>query len=146
MVAIGRKVVATTLASVVALLFVLFLVVPFVELFVILQVGRSIGALNTVAALVVISMVGAWLVKREGLSVLRRAQDRMSKGAVPARELVDGVLILFAGALLLTPGFITDAVGVLLLLPPVRVALRGTVTRRLRRRAEYRSFGPDHSI
>lgn len=123
-------------------LFGLFLVVPFVELFVILQVGRSIGALNTVAVLVLVSVVGAWLVKREGLSVLRRAQDRMGAGAVPGRELVDGVLILFAGALLLTPGFVTDVVAVLLLLPPVRAVVRATALRELRRRADARPFGP----
>lgn len=116
-----------------AVLFLLFLAVPFVELFVILQVGRSIGALNTIGVLVLISVVGAWLVKREGLSVLVRAQRRVQAGAVPGRELVDGVMILFAGALLLTPGFLTDAVAVLLLVPPVRAALRGTATRQLRR-------------
>lgn len=130
----------------VALLFLLFLVVPFVELFVILQVGRAIGALNTIAVLVMVSIVGAWLVKREGLSVVRRAQERVRQGAVPATELVDGVLILFAGALLLTPGFVTDMVGVLLLLPPIRAALRVGVTRRLRRQAEFRTFGPGRSV
>ncbi len=115
------------------LLFLLFLVVPFVELFVILQVGRAIGALNTIGLLVLVSVVGAWLVKREGLSVLARAQERVRAGAVPGREMVDGVMILFAGALLLTPGFLTDVAGVLLLLPPVRAALRATATRQLRR-------------
>ena len=124
-----------------AVLFLLFLAIPFVELFVILQVGRAIGALNTIAVLILVSVVGAWLVKREGLGVLRRAQERMSRGSVPGRELVDGVLILFAGALLLTPGFVTDAVAVLLLLPPVRAAVRGAATRQLRRRAEFRGFG-----
>jgi UPF0716 protein FxsA len=114
---------------------VLFLVVPFVELFVLLQVGQAVGVLDTVALLVVVSIVGAWLVKREGLGVLRRAQERVAAGAVPGRELVDGVLILFAGALLITPGFVTDVVGILLLLPPVRAALRGATLRWLRRRA-----------
>ena len=119
----------------VGLLFLLFLAVPFVELFVILQVGRAIGAVNTIGVLVLISVTGAWLVKREGLGVLRRAHERVSAGAVPGRELVDGVLILFAGALLLTPGFLTDAVGILLLVPPVRAGLRRAVTRQLRRRS-----------
>lgn len=124
------------------LLFVVFLVVPFAELYVILQVGQAVGVLNTVALLVLVSMLGAWLVKREGISVVRRAQQRIAEGAVPGRELVDGVLILFAGALLITPGFLSDVVGVLLLLPPVRAALRVAVTRRLRQRADLRSFGP----
>lgn len=125
----------------VAVLFLLFLVVPFLELFVILQVGRTIGALNTVAVLVLVSVAGAWLVKREGLGVLRRAQERVRRGAVPGRELVDGVLILFAGALLLTPGFLTDVVALLLLVPPVRAAVRVAVTRRLRHRVDIRTIG-----
>lgn len=126
----------------VVLLFVLFLVVPFVELYLILQVGQAVGVVNTIALLVVVSMVGAWLVKREGLAVLGQARERIAHGAVPGRELVDGVLILGAGALLLTPGFLTDAVGVLLLLPPVRAALRAAVTGQLRRRAGFNRPGP----
>jgi UPF0716 protein FxsA len=122
----------------VALLFLLFVVVPFAELYVILQVGHAIGALPTIALLIVMSVLGAALVKREGLGVLRRAQQRIDQGEVPGRELVDGVLILFAGALLLTPGFLTDVVGVLLLLPPVRLALRATAIRALRNRVILR--------
>ena len=123
------------------MLVALFLVVPFVELFVIIQVGRAVGVVDTIAVLVLVSVVGAWLVKREGLSVLRRARERVDRGAVPGRELVDGVLILFAGALLLTPGFVTDLVAILLLAPPVRACLRSAVVRQLRRRAELRDFG-----
>jgi len=117
-----------------AALALLFLVVPFIELFFLIQVGQLVGALWTIAILVIISIIGSWLVKREGLATLRRAQQQMSVGRLPGTELVDGVLILFAGALLLTPGFITDIVGVLLLIPPVRVALRGYARRRLARR------------
>jgi UPF0716 protein FxsA len=124
-------------------LFLAFLAVPFVELYVIIQVGQAIGVLNTIAVLIMVSAVGAWLVKREGLSVLRRAQARVDQGALPGRELVDGVLILFAGALLLTPGFVTDLVGILLLLPPIRAGLRAGVVRALRRRAEFRTLGRD---
>ncbi len=127
----------------VVFLFAAFLVVPFLELFVILRVGHAIGALNTVALLIVVSMLGAWLVKREGLSVVRRARERVAQGAVPGRELVDGVMILFAGALLITPGFLSDVIGVLLLLPPVRAALRGTVAHRLGKRAGFASFDRD---
>jgi UPF0716 protein FxsA len=116
---------------VLGLLALVFIVVPFVELFVILQVGHAIGVLNTVGLLVLVSIVGAWLVKREGLGVLRRAQLQMQRGAVPGNELVDGVLVLLAGALLLTPGFVSDVLGILLLLPPVRFALRSYARRRL---------------
>jgi UPF0716 protein FxsA len=121
---------------VLGLLGLLFLVVPFLELFVILQVGRSIGALNTIVLLILVSFVGAWLVKREGLGVLRRAQDQMQRGRVPGNELVDGVMILFAGALLLTPGFLSDLVGILLLLPPVRFAVRRFARTRLAHRVQ----------
>lgn len=113
----------------------LFLIVPFAELYVLLVVGSTIGVFETIGLLILVSVVGAWLVKREGLGVLRRAEARIRQGSVPGRELVDGVLILFAGALLLTPGFLTDVVGVLLLLPPVRLALRGATVRWLGRRA-----------
>jgi UPF0716 protein FxsA len=121
---------------VLGVLALLFLVVPFAELFVILKVGQAVGALWTIALLVAMSVFGAALVKREGLSVLRRARARVNGGVVPGQELVDGVLILFGGALLLTPGFLTDVVGIALLLPPVRAALRTTVRRRLARRIE----------
>lgn len=117
------------------LLFLLFLLVPFAELYVLIRVGYVIGALPTIGVLILVSVVGAWLVKREGFVVLSRARARIDKGEVPGRELVDGVLILFAGALLISPGFLTDVVGVLLLLPPVRAALRGTTVRWLSRRA-----------
>lgn len=120
----------------------LFLLVPFLELLVILQVGRSIGALNTIGLLVLVSIVGAWLVKREGVGVLRRAQAQMHRGAVPATELIDGALILFAGALLLTPGFLSDVVGILLLLPPVRLAVRAFARRRLAHRVRIYGVRP----
>lgn len=119
---------------------VLFLVVPFVELFLIVQVGQEIGVFNTIAVLVLISVVGAWLVKREGLGVVRRAMTRVEQGHVPGRELVDGVMILFAGALLLTPGFLTDVFGILLLLPPVRAALRGVAVRTMAKRAHVEIY------
>ena len=120
------------------LLFLLFLVVPFLELYVLIQVGQVIGALPTIGLLIVVSVVGAWLVKREGFATLARARQRIDAGQVPGRELVDGVLILFAGALLMTPGFLTDVFGVLLLLPPVRATLRGATVRWLGRRAGIR--------
>ena len=117
-----------------AVLALLFVVVPFVELYVILQVSHVMGLVPTLGILLLVSICGAWLVKREGFGVLRRAQARMDEGRVPGRELVDGVLILFAGALLLTPGFVTDAVGLLLLLPPIRAAIRLVALRALSKR------------
>jgi UPF0716 protein FxsA len=123
---------AGTLALVPVLLFLAFLVVPLVELYVLLQVGSAIGALNTVVLVVVVGVAGAWLVKREGLGVVRRVRSQVAAGQVPGRELVDGFLILFGGALMLTPGFVTDLVGLALLLPPIRAAARRTLAHRLR--------------
>ncbi len=112
-------------------LFLVFLVTPIVELVVIVRVAGSAGVLNTIGLLILVSMVGAWLVRREGLGILRRAQGEMAEGRMPGRELVDGLLVLFAGALMLTPGFVTDAIGLLLLFPPSRMVIRGIATRRL---------------
>lgn len=118
-----------------AALALVFLVVPFVELFLLIQVGHAIGALPTIAVLVAVSVVGAWLVKREGLNVLRRAQEQVRRGQVPGAELVDGVLVLFAGALLISPGFFTDLLGIALMIPPVRAVFRSMASRALARRA-----------
>lgn len=116
------------------LLAVLFLAVPLAELYVLIQVGQVIGALNTVGLLLLVSIVGAWLAKREGIGVLRRMQAAVNAGRVPGTELVDAFLILLAAALMLTPGFLTDIVAILLLLPPVRAGARRALRRRLARR------------
>ena len=111
-----------------------FLVVPFAELLLIIEVGSAIGTLPTVGLLVAVSLLGAVLVKREGVGVWRRARAQVRAGAMPGVELVDGVMILFAGALLLTPGFLTDGLGVALLIPPIRGALRTAAARRIETR------------
>jgi UPF0716 protein FxsA len=122
------------MTGVLPLLVVLFVFVPIVELAVIIQVGQALGVVETLVLMVVVSVAGAWLVKREGIGVWRRAQRQLDTGAVPGRELVDAMLIMLAGALLLTPGFVSDCLGVLLLLPPVRAGLRRLVIGRLRKR------------
>ncbi len=118
------------------MLVVLFIGVPFAEIYVLLQVGHAIGVGNTLGLLVVISVLGAWLAKREGLGVVRRIQRSVDAGRVPGTELVDGFLILLAGALMLTPGFLTDILAILLLLPPVRAVVRRELRRRLARRIQ----------
>ena len=118
------------------LLVVVFIVVPFAEIYVLLQVGHAIGVANTLALLILVSIVGAWLAKREGLGVIRRMQRSIDAGRVPGTELVDGFLILLAAALMLTPGFLTDIVAIFLLLPPVRVVVRRELRRRVARRIE----------
>lgn len=121
-----------------AILAVLFLVVPLAELYVIIQVGQSIGALNTIGVLILVSMVGAWLAKREGISVIRRIQQQLDRGQMPGNELVDGFLVLFAGAMLLTPGFLSDCLAILLLIPPVRVGFRRVVRNWFAKRVDIR--------
>lgn len=125
------------------LLGVLFLVVPIAELAVIIQVAQGVGVLNTIVLLVVVSVVGAWLVKREGIGVVRRTQRAVQRGQLPHRELVDGALIMFAGALLLTPGFLSDVLGIVLLVPPSRAVVRTALLHRFRNRIEARvRYGP----
>ncbi len=98
----------------------IFIVIPFIEIVILLKVGQTIGALPTIAMVVLTAFIGVNLLKRQGLSTLLRFQDRLRAGQLPAQEIVEGMLVAFAGALLLAPGFITDTVGVLLLTPPVR--------------------------
>lgn len=123
------------------LLLLLFVVVPIAELAVIVQVGQAIGTLPTIGLLIVMSVAGAWLMKREGLGVLRRAQRQLREGKVPNREVADGFLIVFGGALMLTPGFLSDFFGMALLLPPVRAVVRPFLMARLQVMALGAAFG-----
>jgi UPF0716 protein FxsA len=113
-----------------------FLVVPIVEIYVILQVGHLIGGWPTVALLVVESLLGAWIVRREGRRAWRALTTTFREGGLPERELADAALVLVGGVLLLTPGFVTDIVGFLFVLPftrpAVRWALSAYVGRRIR--------------
>jgi UPF0716 protein FxsA len=111
-------------------LVIAFLVVPIIELYLFVQVSAAIGFWAALAWIVLVSVVGAWLVKREGLQALRRANVKAAQGEIPTDELITGMLILFAGALMLTPGFLTDIVGLLLLFPPTRAIVRFRVRRR----------------
>lgn len=114
------------------ILFILFIVVPLLELFVIIQVGEVLGAGLTVLLLLAVSVAGAVLVKREGLKAWYRFRQAVAEGRVPAKEVVDGALLLFGGALLLTPGFITDTIGLLLFVAPARAGVRRLLRRRIR--------------
>jgi UPF0716 protein FxsA len=115
----------------VPLLVVLFIVVPLVELYVIVQVGHAIGIWWTLALLLADSVLGSWLMRAQGRSAWRRFQAAIADGRVPARETLDGVLVIFGGAFLLTPGFVTDVLGALLLAPPTRALVRRVLVRRL---------------
>ncbi len=111
-------------------LFVLFIVVPIVEMFVLIKVGSLIGALPTVALVLLTAVVGVALIRAQGFSTLRRAQVRMAHGEVPAQEMIDGLCLAVGGVMLLTPGFVTDTFGFLLLVPGVRKwMLQGLIAR-----------------
>ncbi|MCY3980578.1 MAG: FxsA family protein [Alphaproteobacteria bacterium] len=104
--------------------------VPLIEIAVFIEVGGWIGLWPTLAVIVLTAMTGTWLIRAQGLGVLRRAKQSISEGAAPLRQLFDGVCLIVAGALLLTPGFFTDAAGFLLLLPPFRDLVAGWTWRR----------------
>lgn len=126
------------------LLVVLFLVVPVLEIYVIIQVGQVIGAVPTVVLLIAESLLGAWLVKREGRRAWDALQSAIGAARLPSRELADGALVLVGGTLLLTPGFLTDIVGFFLILPFSRpLARRGLawVVARRARSVAVRRFG-----
>jgi UPF0716 protein FxsA len=98
-------------------LFLLFTIIPVIELTLLIKIGSFIGALNTVAIVIFTAVVGAYLVKLEGLGVMYRIQKNMREGIFPGDELINGMMILVAGALLLTPGFVTDVIGFLMVIP-----------------------------
>ncbi len=118
------------------LLLLLFILVPAIELALLLEVGSHLGTLPTLGLIAATGVVGASLARRQGLAVLGRAQDQMARGELPAGSLADGVMILVAGALLITPGILTDAFGFLLLVPVFREVVRNVAMSRLRKAVE----------
>jgi UPF0716 protein FxsA len=112
------------------LLVFVFIVVPIAELYVLLQIGQAIGVLPTIALLILDSVLGSWLMRSQGRAAWLRFNRALAEGRVPGREVIDGVLIIFGGALLLTPGFLTDILGLILLLPPTRAVVRQVLVRR----------------
>jgi UPF0716 protein FxsA len=122
------------------LLFVALLLVPVAELWVIVQAADRIGLAPTLALLIVISIAGASLLRQQGLAAWHRLQEALRRGELPSAEMSDGVLIVIGGAFLLTPGFLTDAVGLLLLVPPTRAAVKGVARRLLARWARRRLY------
>jgi UPF0716 protein FxsA len=115
-------------------LVIIFVVVPIAELALLIQVGQAIGVWWTILLLVADSILGSVLMRSQGRAAWRRFSEATAVGRVPAKEVLDGVLVIFGGALLLTPGFISDLLGLLLLLPPTRAVVRGVLVRRLAHR------------
>lgn len=125
---------ATAIMAIMNKWVLLFLLTPLVEMYMLIEVGSRIGAWPTIGLVVLTAVIGVALLKRQGLRTLRSAQDRLAGGEVPAAEVVEGLLLAVAGALLLTPGFATDAAGFLALVP----AVRARVARRV-----LNSFAPE---
>ena len=108
-------------------LLLLFTVVPLLELFILVKLGNLVGVAPTIALVIVTGVLGAWLARVQGLGVVRRLRSELAEGRLPAEAVIDGLLILVAGAVLLTPGLITDTLGFVLLVPPGRAAIRKIV-------------------
>jgi UPF0716 protein FxsA len=123
-----------------------FVLVPLVEIWAILQVGQLVGPWWTIVLLVLDSLVGAWLIKREGGRAWRALRSALQSGRMPARELADGALILIGGTLMLSPGFVLDVAGILLILPFTRPVARRLLTSVVERRLVVApGFGPGHA-
>jgi UPF0716 protein FxsA len=116
------------------LLVIAFVVVPLLEIYVLIQVGQVIGAWWTVLLLIADSIVGGWLIRREGRRAWQALTAALNSGQMPAKELADGALILIGGTLMLTPGFVTDALGILLIVPLTRPVARRLLTKVVRKR------------
>ena len=127
------------------LLFVAFIVVPIVEIYVLIQVGQVIGVWWTVLLLIADSILGTWLIKREGGRAWQAMRTALDSGRMPARELADGALILVGGTLMLSPGFVTDAFGILLILPFTRPLFRRLLTGVVARRLVVLGTGPENT-
>jgi UPF0716 protein FxsA len=115
-------------------LVLLFIVVPIAELAVLIQVGQEIGVWWTIAILIADAILGSILMRAQGRAAWRRFNEALAVARVPTREVLDGALVMFGGLLMLTPGFITDILGFVLLIPPTRAAIRAVLVRRLAQR------------
>ena len=116
-------------------LVILFIALPIAELYLIIQLGGAIGVLPTIGILILDSFLGVALLRSQGRNVWARFNQTMAEGRLPAREVFDGAMVILGGALLLTPGFITDVFGLILLIPPTRDLVRGAAAWLARRRA-----------
>ena len=101
----------------------LFILIPLIEIFLFIKVGASIGAFNTILLILATAVIGVALLRRQGMSTFQKVQSQMQQGELPALGMIEAVMLFFAGALLLTPGFFTDTIGFILLIPPLRKVL-----------------------
>ena len=115
-------------------LFFLFTLVPALELYLIIKVGQSIGAMNTIFIIIATGILGAYYARQQGFRVISNIQRKIQQGQVPGDDLVNGAMLLVGGALLITPGFITDITGFFLIFPPTREAIKIALRRHIERR------------
>jgi UPF0716 protein FxsA len=133
------------------LFLLLLLAWPIAEVFVAIEVANAIGVLYTILLLIAGWPIGTWALRSQGRVVWRRFAIAVSERRPPAKEVIDGALVLVGGVLLITPGFITDALGLLMLLPPTRAAIRGLVVRNFRsglmvRAVQFTPAGRDYDV
>jgi len=114
-------------------LLLLFIIVPIIELILLIQMGQWVGALPTIALIIFTGVLGAFLVRRQGIKVLTRIRAEVRAGRLPAGSIFDGAIILIAGALLMTPGILTDSAGFLCLIPPARRVIKRIIWSRMQR-------------
>ncbi len=105
------------------ILLAIFIIVPIIEIYLFMRIGEMIGVGPTLGMIILTAFIGITMLKWQGLSTLQRAQENLQENKIPATELVEGIILLLCGALLLTPGFFTDTVGFLMLIPPIRQAV-----------------------
>jgi len=117
-------------------LILIFIVVPLIEILLLIEIGSRIGALNTIFIIVVTGILGASMMRQQGFTIIRNIQRDLSQGRMPTGELINGALVLVGGIVLLTPGFFTDAVGFVLLIPATRALIRKKIELLIRRKIE----------
>lgn len=127
-------------------LFLLFTIIPFVELALLIKIGTVIGTVETIMIIVITGLVGALMVRAAGIQCLFRIQENLRSGIVPTDELFTGLLILVSGAFLVTPGLITDVVGFVLLFPPTREIIKSYLKRYIKSKIEQKSFNSNIDI
>ncbi|WP_420934259.1 FxsA family protein [Alteromonas sp. A081] len=123
-------------------LFILFAVLPILEIALLVNVGSIIGGWNTIGIVILTAFIGSYFVKREGISTLQTAQAKMQRNEMPGKELVEGLMLVVAGVLLVTPGFITDILGFMFVLPGTRHLLAAQVSKHMKMRVVIPSGGP----
>jgi UPF0716 protein FxsA len=117
-------------------LFILFTLIPIIEVYLIIKTGQIIGPVPTILLLLAISAAGAWLVRAQGFQTMRSIQSELSQGRLPAGQLMDGAMVLVGGVLLLTPGFFTDLLGIFFLIPLTRSLIKQLIGRWLQQRLD----------